>query len=241
MDTLSQIIRYLVAISLMVPLFSAALLVAPVSNRACWWIVRRWNILVLRLFRITVELQFEGDPAQMAQGGVIVGLTQQSLLDPTIGYAGVDRRFLALWNIEYALIPFFGWVAWPLGWVIVRQWPGQSRRQVSRAASHAGSGGLVYLSAEGQRSRDGSLNPYKKGPVVLAIEAQAPIHPVYVHGSRDCLAYGDWKIRPGRVILRVLEPIPTRGLTYADRDWLLERLRAIGEAEHERWQRLHGH
>jgi 1-acyl-sn-glycerol-3-phosphate acyltransferase len=195
---------------------------------------------VLALFGISVELQFEGSPAQLDQGGVMVGLDQQSILDPTIGYAANDHRFLALWNIEYALIPFFGWVSWILGWVIVRQWPEQAKRQLGKAANHARSGGLVYLSAEGQRSKDGHLCPYKKGPAVLAIQSQALIHPVYIHGSRDCLPYGEWRIRPGRVVVRHLDPIPTAGLTYADRDQLLARLRALGEAEHRRWQEKNG-
>lgn len=234
MGTLSQVFRYAVAAATMVPMFATALVISVVSSHAGWRIVRRWNALVLALFGISVETQFESTPAQLDQGGIIVGLDQQSILDPTIGYAAINHRFMALWNIEYALIPFFGWVSWILGWVIVRQWPEQAKRQLSKAANHARSGGLVYLSAEGQRSKDGLLNPYKKGPAVLAIQSQAPIHPLYLHGSRACLPHGEWRIRPGRVILRFLDPIPTTGLTYADRDQLLARLRALGEAEHRR-------
>lgn len=235
METLSQLLRYAAAVTTMVPMFAAALLVSVVSKHAGWRIVRQWNALVLALFGITVEIQFEGAPAQLDRGGIIVGLDQQSMLDPTIGYAAIDRRFMALWNIEYALIPFFGWISWTLGWVIVRQWPAQSKRQLAKAAAHARAGGLVYLSAEGQRSTDGSLNPYKKGPAVLAIESQAPIHPLYLHGTRGCLPHGEWRVRPGHVILRFLDPIPTTGLTYADRDQLLARVRGVGEAEHRRW------
>lgn len=240
MGTLSQLFRYSVAAATMVPTYATALVVAVVSSQAGWRIVRSWNAFALALFGISVETEFENGPAQLDQGGIIVGLDQQSIIDPTVGYAA-DHRFMSIWNIEYALIPFVGWVSWFLGWVIVRQWPEQSKRQLSKAAAYARSGGLVYLSAEGQRSKDGRLNPYKKGPVVLAIQSQTPIHPLYLHGTRDCLPYGEWRIRPGRVIARYLDPIPTVGLTYADRDQLLARLRAVAEAEHHRWQQNRSH
>lgn len=121
---------------------------------------------------------------------------------------------MSIWNIEYALIPFFGWVTVLLGWIIVRQRPEQSKIQLRKAALHARNGGLVHLSAEGKRSLNGELNPYKKGPVVLAIESQAPIYPLYIGGSRHCLPVGEWRIRPGNIVLRYSEPISTKGLTY---------------------------
>jgi 1-acyl-sn-glycerol-3-phosphate acyltransferase len=231
------IIRYGIAALALVPMFGTALLLALISRNASRFLVRKWSVLFLALVGVRTEIQFERSPDQLASGGVIVGLNQQSLIDPTIGHATFDRRVLSLWNVEYALIPFFGWIAWTLGWVIVRQWPEQAKRQLARAATYAGSGGLVFISAEGKRSRDGRLSPYKKGPAVLAIQSQAPIHPLYLHGSRACLPYGDWRIRPGRVVMRFLEPVPTKGLTYADRDALTAQLRAIGEAEHARWRR----
>ena len=94
---------------------------------------------------------------------------------------------------------------------------------------------IVGLTAEGRRSEDGRLGPYKKGPVVMAITSQAPIHPVYIAGSRDCMAPGSWKIRPGKVTMRYLVPISTTGMTYEDRNVLLQRLRVVGESAHAKW------
>lgn len=235
MEAVSQIARYLLVLALMVPLLGGALILAVFSEHWSWRMVRAWNRAALAIFGITVEAQFDGGAEQLDQGGIIVGLTQQSILDPTVGFAVWDRPVKAIWNIEYALIPFFGWVSFILGWVIVRQNPAQSRKQIDKAAQYAGDGGLVYLSAEGKRSSDGQLSPYKKGPVVMAINAQAPIHPAYMTGSRSCLPPGEWKIRPGKIVLRYLAPIPTKGLSYQDRHELLDRLRAVGEQEHAKW------
>ena len=235
MNTLSQILRYALVVTLMIPMLGTALLVAPISGNTGWRIIRSWNTIALKIFGVVVESEFEGDLSQFDGGGVLVGLNQQSILDPTVGYAAWDRRILCIWNIEYALIPFFGWVAVQLGWIIIRQRPKQAKRPLHKAAQYAADGGLIFLSAEGKRSVDGNLNPYKKGPVVLAIESQAPIHPMYIIGSRECLPVGEWKIRPGKIVIRYLLPISTAGLTYDDRSSLLEKIRAVGEAEHNRW------
>ena len=235
LESASQIARYVLVCALMVPLLGGALAVAPVSSLQARRMVRAWNKAFLSIFGVSFEVEFEGGPKQLEQGGIIVGLTQQSLLDPTVGFASWDKPVNAIWNIEYALIPFLGWVSFILGWVIVRQSPSQSKRQISKAAKYAADGGLVFLSVEGQRSVDGQLNPYKKGPVVMAITAQAPIHPVYMAGSRSCMAPGAWKIRPGKITLRYLPPISTTGMTYEDRNVLLERLREVGEVAHSRW------
>jgi 1-acyl-sn-glycerol-3-phosphate acyltransferase len=237
MRTLDQLFRYSVVIFLMVFMLGAALIIGVFSVNVGCRIARGWNIIALKIFGVEVENQFEGSPSALDAGGVIIGLTQQSLIDPTAGYAAWNKRVMSIWNIEYALIPFFGWVTVLLGWIIVRQKPVQAKRQLSKAAQYASRGGLVYLSAEGQRSIDGELNPYKKGPVVLAIESQAPIHPIYIAGSRQCLPVGEWKIRPGKVTVHYLPPIFTKGLTYEDRNMLLEKIRAIGEAAHEKWKK----
>ncbi|MFT5571528.1 MAG: 1-acyl-sn-glycerol-3-phosphate acyltransferase [Cryomorphaceae bacterium] len=235
MDTISQIIRYAIVISLMIPMLTAALLVGLLSAKLGWRFFRRWNRISLWIFGVVVETEYEISSTQLDGGGILVGLNQQSLLDPTAGYAAWNQRVMSIWNIEYALIPFFGWVTVLLGWIIIRQNPQQAKRQLHKAAQHAADGGLVYLSAEGKRSVDGNLNLYKKGPVVLAIESQAPIHPMYMIGSRQCLPAGEWKIRPGKIVMRCLAPIATRGLSYEDRDMLLQKLRSVGEAQHEYW------
>ncbi len=113
--------------------------------------MRSWNNIVLKIFGIHLVVEFENDEPRLEEGGVIVTLAQQSILDPTVGYAAWDKRVMSIWNIEYALIPFFGWVTILLGWIIVRQSPEQSKSQLRKAALHARNGGLVHLSAEGQR------------------------------------------------------------------------------------------
>ena len=89
---------------------------------------------------------------------------------------------------------------------------------------HAGMSAIVF--AEGTRSRTGKLQPFKKGPFVLAIAAQVPVVPVYCAGTFTILPKGGVWVCPQPVTLCVGKPIPTSGLTYKDRARLLEETQA---------------
>jgi len=50
--------------------------------------------------------------------------------------------------------------------------------------------------------------------------------PVAVQGGRDAMRKGSAFVRPVHVSVRIGAPIPTKGLTMADRDDLIARVRA---------------
>ena len=79
---------------------------------------------------------------------------------------------------------------------------------------------------EGTRSRTGELLPFKNAPFGLAIAAQVPIVPVYVHHTFEILPKGAWRLRPRPIRLVVGPPIPTEGLQPADRERLRDQVRA---------------
>ncbi|MGI9625412.1 MAG: lysophospholipid acyltransferase family protein [Longimicrobiales bacterium] len=76
----------------------------------------------------------------------------------------------------------------------------------------------VVLFPEGTRSKDGTLGLFKKGAFVMAINAQVPVVPLAVTGSKEIMPKGSWKVRRGVVKVRVGAPIPTEGLTLEDRN-----------------------
>ena len=78
---------------------------------------------------------------------------------------------------------------------------------------------------EGTRSRTGELLPFKKGGFIMAIQAQAPVVPVAVSGSREVLKRGSMVIRPATIRVEFAPPIPTEGLTFANRSELVNAVR----------------
>jgi 1-acyl-sn-glycerol-3-phosphate acyltransferase len=79
---------------------------------------------------------------------------------------------------------------------------------------------------EGTRSRTGELLPFKNAPFGLAIAAQVPIFPVYVHHAFEFLPNGAWRLRPRPIRLLVGEPIDTKGLQPTERERLRDEVRA---------------
>ena len=82
-------------------------------------------------------------------------------------------------------------------------------------------GRAVIVCPEGTRGYDYHLRPFKKGPFVLAIAAQAPIVPTVVYGTREVMKKGSFWIRSGVVDLHFLEPVPSAGCDYEHRGELM--------------------
>jgi 1-acyl-sn-glycerol-3-phosphate acyltransferase len=131
-------------------------------------------------------------------------------------------RFVA--KRELFRIPFFG-----AGLRLTGQIPVDRQRhdaaldafESAAAAVRSGLSAVVFV--EGTRSRDGHLQPFKKGAFVMAIATQAPCVPVYVAGAWDLLPRGGLIPRPGTVQVRIGAPVPTAGLAYQDRDRLRQQ------------------
>jgi 1-acyl-sn-glycerol-3-phosphate acyltransferase len=190
-----------------------------------------WNRFFLKLFQIKISFENENQATYTTNGCIFILLNQTSLLDGPIEAMMMPLPWRAIVNIEYALIPIFGWAMWIFFWVIIRQWPRQARKTLQKVESYLQEGGNLLMSIEGRRSKDGLLSPYKKGPIVLAIEAKAKIVPVIHYGVQDCLPYGKLYVRPGNIKVKYFKVITTEGMQYEDRDKLVNKLRTIAKKE----------
>ncbi len=158
-------------------------------------------------------------------GACVILANHRSHLDGPLLLCLLPLRFAFVIKRELARIPFFGWGAKAVGYVpIDRHDPRNAVSGMKVAAQAVRAGRRVLVFPEGTRSRTGSWLPFKKGGVVLALEAQAPILPVGVAGTAALLPSGSLSPKPGRAVVVVGKPIATEGLTYADRDRLLERV-----------------
>ena len=93
----------------------------------------------------------------------------------------------------------------------------QSFQAYRAAQARIDAGASVAVYPEGTRGSAYALRPFKKGPFVLAIQAQAPIVPVYIHGVLEIQRKREFRVRPGTIHVHYLPAIPTQGLTYDDR------------------------
>jgi 1-acyl-sn-glycerol-3-phosphate acyltransferase len=208
-----------------------AMAIAPFGLESAWRFQRQWATDVLLRLGIDVHVELRLEPQSRRKGALFVHLNQQTLLAPLLYAVSLEPCALVV-NVEYAALPFVGWTSIAMGGVpIVRQRPSQAKRALARVRERIVRGEDFGISIEGRRTRDGSLGTFKKGAVVLALEAQCDIIPFMTHGEYALWPRGEWRIAPGRVDVVVYPPIATRGLRYEDRDWLLADLRTLAERE----------
>ena len=146
-------------------------------------------------------------------------------------------RFVA--KQELSRIPIFGQALRAGHHIIVdRDDRDAAVKAYAGAAKSINEGFSAVVFAEGTRSRDGTLGEFKKGPFVLAIVAGVPVVPVLVEGTFEILKRGALVPHAGPVRLHIGEPIPTKGLTYEDRERLAEQCReamlAMGKGQKEK-------
>lgn len=84
----------------------------------------------------------------------------------------------------------------------------------------------ILFYAEGTRSRDGSLKPFKKGPFVAALASGLPVLPVGTAGTYRIWPPVTVQLRRGPVTVEIGEPIDVSGLGFDDRDALRDRCAA---------------
>jgi 1-acyl-sn-glycerol-3-phosphate acyltransferase len=188
-------------------------------------VARLWSWLVMRSAGVTWRASY--DPALDARLPAVYIANHQSQFDiPGLVLAmPCPFRIVAKRGLLY--VPIFGWALWLAGFIFIdRKNRDRAIASLDRAAKRLRGGTSVIVFAEGTRSPDGTLLPFKRGGFVLAIQAGVPVVPVAVRGGRDILPKGSLKIRPGTLDIHFGAPIDTRAYTYETRDELVESARA---------------
>ena len=99
-----------------------------------------------------------------------------------------------------------------------------ARASVAAAADALKSGLNMLIFAEGTRSKDGRLQPFKSGPFYLAMQTGAPIVPMVISGTEKMMKKHSAAITPGVARVEFLEAIyPGK---YATREELMRAARA---------------
>lgn len=146
----------------------------------------------------------------------------------TLGALPLTIHFVA--KKELLSLPFFGQaLALSDHIVIDRANPEAAVACINeRVAAQIGKGFCILFYAEGTRSPDGKVHPFKKGGITLALRTGLPIVPLSVSGTRKFLPKRRMIIRPGGRVKLVLDaPIDTHAYTLDQRDELTEHVRNI--------------
>ncbi|HEY2773005.1 MAG TPA: lysophospholipid acyltransferase family protein [Candidatus Binatia bacterium] len=187
-----------------------------------WRFAKAQARTLARLLGVKVRVQgLENVPA----GPCVFVANHRSHFDiaAILGFVPGIARFTA--KKELFREPVLGLVMRTMGMIPVdRDNPGKAVERLRRIQADGHS--LVFF-PEGTRSRAGVLAPFKKGAFVTAIELGLPIVPIACRGSEAIMPAGGYlSILPGEMDLVILEPAPTVGLSYEQRDALAAQTRA---------------
>lgn len=218
-------------------LFSAWILLAlPSALIAFPWTLITGNIAFL--YRTGISVVRTG----LRAAGIRIDFHQQSSLDPTQRYiflanhiSNLDPPILipllpgrvsVFLKRSLMRIPVLGY-AMKLASFIPVDRDGRTESAVESmhtAAAVLGSGVHIISFVEGTRSRDGRLQPFKKGPFYLAMHTGAPVVPVSISGTETMMRRGSLRIFPGTA--RVVLHAPLQPHDYPTREALMDAVRA---------------
>jgi 1-acyl-sn-glycerol-3-phosphate acyltransferase len=189
---------------------------------------RAWALLILKTtgVRVRVEGLSHLDPSR----SYVLASNHQSIYDIPIIFASLPLQLRIVAKASLGSFPFLGWHLQRTGHLLVdRRNPGPGI--VAKMARLVGEHHSLIVFPEGTRSADGRVGRFKKGSFLVAINAQLPVVPVSVVGSRHVMKKGRLMVCPGSVRLRVHPPIPTTGVTREDVMAFAERVRTSVSAD----------
>ena len=148
----------------------------------------------------------------------VIVANHQSILDVVTFGSVFPRRTVSAGKREIGRIPIFGWFYRLSGNLVIDRGDArQARGSLEKAAEAMRSEKIaVWFMPEGHRNTGAELLPFKTGAFRLAVAAQAPIIPIVAEPLTAIIDTKRHVARPGPFRVRVLEPVPTDGLTVKD-------------------------
>jgi 1-acyl-sn-glycerol-3-phosphate acyltransferase len=182
---------------------------------------------------IHIEGPFPADPRHP----YVVVANHQSLGDiAVVSRLPWEMKWVA--KAELWKLPVAGWMLRMSGDIPVRRHDPQSRTAViTKATRTLRNRCSVMFFPEGTRSKDARVRRFQAGAFRVAIEAGVPVLPIAVDGTSDAIPKHGWRF--GERIaarVRVLEPVPTAGLSGEDAPALAEAVRQRIIAQLAAWR-----
>jgi len=152
-----------------------------------------------------------------------------NLFDAFVIYSAIPQ-FVRGFELEsHFSYPIYGWMMGRFGNVPVPDNPSREGFEVmtQRAKTALDSGVSLIAFAEGGRTRDGHIQPFKKGVFNMAQKFGVPIVPMSIVGSYQFFQTGNWMLYPGKITVYLHDTIDTANISRAEVEALRERVQEI--------------
>jgi 1-acyl-sn-glycerol-3-phosphate acyltransferase len=166
----------------------------------CWWAAM--YVRCLPGCRLIVEGR-----EKIPEGAAVLAANHRSLSD-IMALSALAVPFKWVSKKEAFRIPFIGWN------MVLNQYVAVDRgnlrdlkRMMDDCRRWLEAGAALMMFPEGTRSTTGELGKFHPGPFKLAAEENVPLVPILVDGTERIYSGGRVSAFPGRVLIRVLDPI----------------------------------
>ncbi len=205
------------------------------KGRSSQWAMRTWCQSSCEQFRIKLDLT--GASVLDELGPCILVSNHMSVLDILVLGSLLRRDYRWVAKRSQFKIPFMGWHLHLSGHIPVdRSKPGNQARLDADCKRAIDDGASVLIFPEGTRSKDGILQPFRKGAFVIAAANQVPIVPIVITGTQGVMEKGDWTIAPTedrQVRVSFLPPIVSTDPEAARAQAYAAMARRLGELRGE--------
>lgn len=203
------------------------------GERRRWWATHcaARAFLVLVALRVTLL----GREHLPAEGPFVVVANHASYLDGVVILATLPRPVSFVVHARFVRYRYtLGLVMRRLGVIFVSRATRDTRRLVEAGRQ----GRHLVVFPEGRIGSPPRLEPFHTGAFVVAAQCGSPVVPMAIRGTRRVLPPDSWRLRRGRIVLRIGPPIAPEGrgrdaigvLRKAARRAIAERLHTTPES-----------
>ena len=204
-----SVIRYfLLAVWSMLCISSAILLMIILINRKIPLIMARTVWAPGIFFILGVQLNIKGLENVPKNEPLVVVSNHRSFLDIAIMFGVVPVNLYFVAKEELKKMPFIGWFMMATGMIFIdRSDRKKSMISLDKAGKLVNKGKNVILFPEGTRSKEGEIAQFKRGAFILVKKAKVRILPVLHEGTADVWNKDRFKLKSGRVDVKIGFPI----------------------------------
>ncbi|MDO4191448.1 MAG: lysophospholipid acyltransferase family protein, partial [Bacteroidales bacterium] len=124
-------------------------------------------------------------------------------------------RFKWIMKQEVRKIPFVGAACEAAGHIFInRESAKMSNQSIIEAEKKLKNGASIVMFPEGHRTKDGKLQPFKRGAFHLANDLHLPIIPITIKGAYKVMNVHSFFIHPGKITVKIHPQIDTTQLTH---------------------------
>lgn len=173
-----------------------------------------------------IKLRIIGEENYDPNASYVIVSNHASMYDILAVLAGIKNNLRIMAKIELSKVPLWGWAVRRGDFIFIRRGGNrEALKSLIEAKEKLDAGKSAYIFADGTRSPDGTIQPFKRGAFTIAVKAKKPILPVTILGSYNIMPRGTLNINGGTITLVINKPISSDGKT--DEELLAETYHVV--------------